>query len=58
MGRASGAAGLAAVAREPMASSLAEADAMIEVCARHDVRWAINLAVGVGACASHCQAID
>ncbi len=34
--------GLPLLLEKPMASSLAEADAMIEVCARHDVRWAIN----------------
>ncbi len=34
--------GLPLLLEKPMASSLAEADSMIEVCARHDVRWAIN----------------
>ena len=34
--------GLPLLLEKPMAASLAEADAMIEACQRHDVRWAIN----------------
>ncbi|WP_145074837.1 Gfo/Idh/MocA family protein [Aureliella helgolandensis] len=34
--------GLPILLEKPMAGSLADADAMISACQRHDVRWAIN----------------